>query len=289
MAGFHCSQCYAGLAPKTTHVGADLGISLAFPLFAERPASDPPRPVFKAQRMNGTFDLVVRNGLVVTAADTQRADIGVRDGRIVALGEDLPRGTQDIDAAGRHVLPGWSRRPLPPRPADAAAGEDGRRLRNRVALGRMRRYHHGHPVRRAGEGTLAARGGRGLSPAGRRPREHRLRLPPDRQRSDARRSGAGIAGTDRRRLHVVQDLHDVRRPEARRRPDPRCARRGAVPRRDGDGARRELRLHRVADAPARSGGPHGAALARARAADAGRARSDAPRDIARRSLSTCRS
>jgi dihydropyrimidinase len=56
--------------------------------------------------MSGTFDLVIRNGLVVTAADTQRADIGVRDGRIVALGEGLPRGVRDIDAAGRRVLPG---------------------------------------------------------------------------------------------------------------------------------------------------------------------------------------
>ncbi len=52
------------------------------------------------------LDLVVRNGTVVTAADTFRADIGVRGGRIVALAEDLPRATQEIDAAGRPVLPG---------------------------------------------------------------------------------------------------------------------------------------------------------------------------------------
>ena len=52
------------------------------------------------------LDLVVRNGTIVTAADTFRADIGVRGGRIVALAEDLPRATQEIDAAGRPVLPG---------------------------------------------------------------------------------------------------------------------------------------------------------------------------------------
>lgn len=52
------------------------------------------------------LDLVVRNGTVVTAADTFRADIGVRDGRIVALAEDLPRAGEEIDAAGRLVLPG---------------------------------------------------------------------------------------------------------------------------------------------------------------------------------------
>ena len=52
------------------------------------------------------FDLVVRNGKVATAADTFLADIGVRDGRIVAMGESLARGRQEIDAAGRVVTPG---------------------------------------------------------------------------------------------------------------------------------------------------------------------------------------
>ena len=35
------------------------------------------------------FDLVIRGGTVVTAADTFRADVGIRDGRIAALGEKL--------------------------------------------------------------------------------------------------------------------------------------------------------------------------------------------------------
>jgi dihydropyrimidinase len=52
------------------------------------------------------LDVVVRGGTVVTATDSFRADVGVRGGRIVALGEDLPRGAQDIDASGRLVLPG---------------------------------------------------------------------------------------------------------------------------------------------------------------------------------------
>ena len=55
--------------------------------------------------MSVAFDLVVRNGVVVTAADAQRADIGIRGGRIVALGEIRP-ARRDIDAAGRYVLPG---------------------------------------------------------------------------------------------------------------------------------------------------------------------------------------
>lgn len=54
------------------------------------------------------FDLVVRNGWVVDAHDTYRADIGVKDGRIAAVG-DL-RGmaaAREYDAAGKYVFPGF--------------------------------------------------------------------------------------------------------------------------------------------------------------------------------------
>ncbi len=53
-----------------------------------------------------TFDLVIRGGTVATASDTFRADIGVTDGRIAALGRDLGRGTREIDARDLLVLPG---------------------------------------------------------------------------------------------------------------------------------------------------------------------------------------
>ena len=52
------------------------------------------------------YDLVIRNGTVATAADTVQCDIGVRGGTIVALGQGLAAGTQDIDAGGKLVLPG---------------------------------------------------------------------------------------------------------------------------------------------------------------------------------------
>ena len=51
-------------------------------------------------------DLVIRGGTIVTATDTYRADIGVREGRIVALAEALPPGRTELDASGRLVLPG---------------------------------------------------------------------------------------------------------------------------------------------------------------------------------------
>ena len=45
------------------------------------------------------FDLVIRNGTVATAADTFGADVGVKDGRVVALGENLGPGGAEIDAS----------------------------------------------------------------------------------------------------------------------------------------------------------------------------------------------
>ena len=56
--------------------------------------------------MTHEFDLTVRNGTVVTASDTIRCDVGVRDGRIIAMEVNLPAGRRDLDVAGHLVLPG---------------------------------------------------------------------------------------------------------------------------------------------------------------------------------------
>lgn len=52
------------------------------------------------------FDTVIRNGTVVTASDTFVSDVGIRDGRIVALAADLTDADEVIDATGLFVLPG---------------------------------------------------------------------------------------------------------------------------------------------------------------------------------------
>ncbi|MCU4121850.1 dihydropyrimidinase [Variovorax sp. N23] len=52
------------------------------------------------------FDLTVRNGRISTDTETFEADIGIKDGVIVAIEKNLPPGREDIDAAGRWVLPG---------------------------------------------------------------------------------------------------------------------------------------------------------------------------------------
>jgi dihydropyrimidinase len=53
-----------------------------------------------------SFDTVIRNGTVATACETMDADVGIRDGRVIALGQELARGRDEIDARGLLVLPG---------------------------------------------------------------------------------------------------------------------------------------------------------------------------------------
>ena len=52
------------------------------------------------------FDTIIRGGKVATASDTVACDVGIREGRIVALGEGLGTAGEVIDATGRLVLPG---------------------------------------------------------------------------------------------------------------------------------------------------------------------------------------
>ena len=57
--------------------------------------------------MPETFDLLFRNATVVNQDGVGRRDIGVRDGRIAALGA-LPPGSagEVVDCTGLHILPG---------------------------------------------------------------------------------------------------------------------------------------------------------------------------------------
>lgn len=52
------------------------------------------------------FDLVIRNGEVVTETEIVSCDIGIRDGKIIALSQGLSEGRQEIDAKGKVILPG---------------------------------------------------------------------------------------------------------------------------------------------------------------------------------------
>jgi len=54
------------------------------------------------------FDTVIKNGTVVTAADTYAADVGILGEKVTAVGAGLPveGASKIIDAAGKYVMPG---------------------------------------------------------------------------------------------------------------------------------------------------------------------------------------
>jgi dihydroorotase-like cyclic amidohydrolase len=52
------------------------------------------------------YDLIIQNGTVATAADVFQADIGIKDGKIVQIGQSLSGAARTIDASGKYVLPG---------------------------------------------------------------------------------------------------------------------------------------------------------------------------------------
>ena len=55
------------------------------------------------------YDLAIENGLVVdgTGAPGYRADVGIRDGRIAAIGRIAEKAAQTLDAEGHVVAPGF--------------------------------------------------------------------------------------------------------------------------------------------------------------------------------------
>jgi len=52
------------------------------------------------------LDLAIRGGTIVTASDEFRADIGIRDGRIVSIADRIEGAAREIDATGLLALPG---------------------------------------------------------------------------------------------------------------------------------------------------------------------------------------
>lgn len=55
-----------------------------------------------------SFETIIKNGSIVTATDTYRADVAIANGKVAAIGADLPieNASKVIDAANRLVLPG---------------------------------------------------------------------------------------------------------------------------------------------------------------------------------------
>lgn len=59
--------------------------------------------------MNASFDIVIRNGMVIDGSGSPpfAADIAIENGKIAAVGKVDGRGTEEIDATGRIVTPGF--------------------------------------------------------------------------------------------------------------------------------------------------------------------------------------
>ena len=53
-----------------------------------------------------TYDLVIRGGRVVTSSDIFSADVGVSDGQITAIGDNVAAGDTEVDATGKLLMPG---------------------------------------------------------------------------------------------------------------------------------------------------------------------------------------
>ena len=53
-------------------------------------------------------DLVIKNGWVVTPDETFKGGVAINGGKFVAIGTDdtLPQGKEEINAKGKHILPG---------------------------------------------------------------------------------------------------------------------------------------------------------------------------------------
>ncbi len=56
--------------------------------------------------MAADLDLAIRGGTVVTASDSVRCDIGIRDGRVVTLAASITGAAREIEADGLLVMPG---------------------------------------------------------------------------------------------------------------------------------------------------------------------------------------
>ncbi len=108
------------------------------------------------------LDTIIRGGTVATASDTFACDVGIRDGRIAALGETLGGAAEIVDATGK--LSAWRHRqpcaslsqPSGPGIVMADDFESGTRA---AAFGGN---SDGAALRHAAEGRVAARGRRSI-------------------------------------------------------------------------------------------------------------------------------
>ena len=53
-----------------------------------------------------SYDLLIKNGLVILENEAIETDVAIKDGKIAAIGNDLSAASETIDATGLIVSPG---------------------------------------------------------------------------------------------------------------------------------------------------------------------------------------
>ena len=108
------------------------------------------------------YDLIIKGGTVVNAADMVKADVGIRDGRVVAIAESLSNGGRVIDASGRYVMPGGVDSHCHIEQPSSTGGKNAETF-ERHPLGGLRRDHDDHLLLPPGEGQHHHADAAGLS------------------------------------------------------------------------------------------------------------------------------
>lgn len=167
------------------------------------------------------YDLIIKNGTLVTPTSSFRADVAVKDGKICAVAQSISgAGAGVVDASGKLVLPGA----IDPHthlamPFGGTISADDYYAGTRAAV--WRRHHH--RVRLCPSGLWGEHGGHYQAPG--RPvragRLLRLRLPHRRQGRQRRPAGLHGRGGGVRRL-LLQGIHGLRLRRLRRRVLARC-------------------------------------------------------------------
>ena len=155
------------------------------------------------------FDCIVSGGRLITAVDTMDCDLAIKDGKVAALGHDLGSAERIIDARGKLVLPGGVEGHCHIEQQSSfgiqCADDFFTATRSAVCGGTttvipFAAQHRGQSLRKTVEDYHALAGPKAVIDYG----FHLIVSDPTPQVL-----GPGAAGPNRRRLHLLQGLHDL--------------------------------------------------------------------------------
>ena len=161
---------------------------------------------------------LIKNGTIVTADVTYKADVFIQHGKIVAIGENLKHAADHVlDASGCYVMPGGID-PHTHLEMPFMGTQSGRGFLHRHARRALRRHHDGRRFRAARRRPVAGRGAAGLAPEGRQG-GRRLFLPHGGHLVGREGVEGDAGGREARRQHL-QAFHGLQgRADGERRRD----------------------------------------------------------------------